>query len=71
MIFDPNLPFDSLPDLPPSQDIETAPVLKQCLRATHALAELKGAGILSSEMAGRERIYVNLALLNLLKEGHP
>ncbi|NTW56375.1 MAG: hypothetical protein HGB20_04940 [Chlorobiaceae bacterium] len=57
--------------MPPRCDIESAPVLRQCLRATRALAELKDAGILSSEMAGRERIYVNLALLDLLKEGRP
>ncbi len=51
MTFDPNIPFDALPELPPSQEIETAPVLKQCLRATRALAELKGAGGLIPDQA--------------------
>lgn len=37
-------PYDALPLLPPDSDIETKPVLKQCLAATRALAELKGAG---------------------------
>lgn len=44
MAFDPQTPFDALPLLPPRADIETAVILKQCLRATRALAELKGAG---------------------------
>ena len=44
MEFDPEIPFDQLPDLPPQATLETRPVLKQCLNATRALAELKGAG---------------------------
>lgn len=44
MIFDREQPYDLLPLLPPASDIETIPVLKQCLAATRALAELKGAG---------------------------
>lgn len=51
MAFDPNRPYDDLPLLPPSLDVETAPVLKQCLKSTRALAELKGAGGLIPDQA--------------------
>ena len=44
MPFDYRKPYDSLPLLPPVQDIETKAVLKRCVSATRALAELKGAG---------------------------
>jgi len=44
MVFDPRKPHDSLPLLPPAIELETRAVLKQCLGATRALAELKGAG---------------------------
>lgn len=44
MAFDPRIPYDDLPLLPPAADVETKAVLKQCLAATRALAELKGAG---------------------------
>jgi Fic family protein len=44
MAFDPRRPYDDLPPLPPADDVETRAVLKQCLTATRALAELKGAG---------------------------
>jgi len=49
--FDPNTPFDELPLLPPAVDLETKAVLKQCLAATRALAELKGAGGLIPDQA--------------------
>ncbi len=42
--FDPKTPFNELPALPPSEaDIETAEVLKTCINARVALAELKQA----------------------------
>ena len=44
MTFDPAVPYNDLPDLPPSRDIETVPVLKRALTAGRALAELKGLG---------------------------
>lgn len=44
MAYDPEIPHDDLPGLPPSVDVESKPVLKRCLAATRALAELKGAG---------------------------
>ncbi|MDO8588972.1 MAG: Fic family protein [Armatimonadota bacterium] len=44
MTFDPAVPYNDLPDLPPARDIETVPVLKRALTAGRALAELKGLG---------------------------
>jgi Fic family protein len=51
MPFDPFRPYDDLPLLPPAADIESKPILKQCLSATRALAELKGAGGLIPDQA--------------------
>jgi len=39
----PDHPFNELPTLPPSVDIETKPVLRRCITARAALAELKQA----------------------------
>ncbi len=39
----PERPFDSLPKLPPTVELETKAVLKQCIQARAALAELKQA----------------------------
>lgn len=44
MPFDRNKPYNDLPDLPPRADLETKPVLKACIAANRALAELKAAG---------------------------
>lgn len=42
--FDPNVPYNELPLLPPSGDlIETSQILKKCINARVALAELKQA----------------------------
>ena len=41
-----NEPYNDLPPLPPSSVIETPRVLKQCVTASRALAELKGSGYL-------------------------
>ncbi len=42
--FDPNKPYNDLPLLPPpSEQIETNAILKQCINARVALAELKQA----------------------------
>jgi Fic family protein len=40
MIFDPNKPYNDLPDLPRSADIETRAVLKACIEARAQLAKL-------------------------------
>ncbi len=37
-------PFNDLPLLPPKEDLESRAVLKRCISANKALAELKGAG---------------------------
>ena len=44
MAFDPSKPYNDLPPLPPRVDIETRAVLKACIEARAALAELKQAG---------------------------
>ena len=42
--FDPSLPYNGLPDLPPPADrIETTAILKRCINARVSLAELKQA----------------------------
>jgi len=42
--FDPSRPFNSLPPLPPEKDVESKPILKKCIEARSALAELKILG---------------------------
>jgi Fic family protein len=42
MHFNPDKPFNALPDLPPRVELETSRVLKATTRASRALAELKG-----------------------------
>ena len=44
MTFRPDRAFNDLPALPPAQDIETKAVLKACIEARAALAELKASG---------------------------
>jgi Fic family protein len=44
MAFRSNEPYNDLPPLPPSPSIETVRVLRRCIAASRALAELKGAG---------------------------
>ena len=44
MDFDPNRPFNGLPNLPPKADIETKAVLRRCIGARAALAELRASG---------------------------
>ncbi|MFM9884717.1 MAG: protein adenylyltransferase Fic [Burkholderiales bacterium] len=39
----PDRPYNDLPRLPPTSELESKPVLKQCVRARAALAELKQA----------------------------
>lgn len=42
--FDPAKPYNALPPLPPRVDLESRPILKACIGARAALAELKQAG---------------------------
>ena len=51
MPFDTHRPFNDLPLLPPAQSLETIPVLKACIRARAALAELKAVGALIPDQA--------------------
>jgi Fic family protein len=44
--FNPTTAYNDLPLLPPAADLETRPVLKMCIKARTALAELKQAGTL-------------------------
>ena len=49
--FDPNKPYDALPPLPPNADIESRSILKTCIGAHAALAQLKQAGALLPNQA--------------------
>ena len=49
-------PYNTLPTLPPEQDIETKAVLKLCIEARAALAELKQAG----ELIQNQTILINV-----------
>lgn len=42
-MFDPSIPYNDLPNLPPRRDIESRPVLKACIEARSALAGLQQA----------------------------
>lgn len=39
--FDPNKPYNALPDIPPPHDVESKTILKACIEARSNLAELK------------------------------
>lgn len=43
MTFDPGIPYNALPELPPAQDIETKAVLRKCIDATRKLEGLRQA----------------------------
>jgi Fic family protein len=44
MTFNPNVPYNDLPPLPPAVEVETKTILKRTITARSALAELKGLG---------------------------
>jgi len=44
MKYDPKIPYNELPALPPNADVESKAVLKKAISANRALAELKGLG---------------------------
>ncbi len=44
MMFDPNRPFNDLPNLPPAPETESRAVLRSCIAARAALAELRVSG---------------------------
>ena len=49
-------PYNALPHLPPAQDVEDKAVLKLCIEARSALAELKQAG----ELIPNQTILINI-----------
>jgi Fic family protein len=51
MNFNRAVPYNSLPDLPPSKELETTPILKMAIRANKAIAELKISGHLIPNQA--------------------
>ncbi len=51
MTFDPRRPFNDLPDLPPARETETREVLRRCIAARVALAELRVSGKLIANQA--------------------
>jgi Fic family protein len=51
MSFNSGIPYNDLPFLPPATDVETRPVLKACIEARAAIAELKIAGDLIPNQA--------------------
>lgn len=51
MSFDPEQPYNDLPQLPPEVDIENKTILKKCVSASMALAELKQVGHLIPNQA--------------------
>ncbi len=55
MHIDVNTPYNSLPNLPPKHDLETKKILKQCIGARAALAELHKA----AEMLPNQDVLIN------------
>ena len=51
----PGHPYDALPSLPPAVDLESKVILKECITARTALAELKGA----AELLPNQGILIN------------
>ena len=51
MAFDPNRPFNDLPNLPPASETETKAILRSCIAARAALAELRISGNLIPNQA--------------------
>lgn len=56
MSWSPEQPFNALPPLPPKADLETVSILKACITARSALAELKQAG----ELIPNQALLINL-----------
>lgn len=51
MTFNPNLPFNDPPNLPPVSDIETKAILRSCMSSRTALADLRVSGKLIPNQA--------------------
>ena len=63
-MFDPLRPFNELPQLPPEVDIESRAILKTCIDARSALAELKQAG----ELIPNQDVLINTIPLREAKD---
>ena len=64
MSFNPAQPFNNLPPLPPTLDLETPAILKACIPARAALAELKQAG----ELLPNQTLLINILPLMEAKD---
>jgi len=56
MMWQPDQPYNHLPELPPTEELESIAVLKACIPARAALAELKKAG----ELLPNQELLINL-----------
>ena len=63
-------PYNDLPPLPPAAEVETRPVLKQCIAARAALAELKQAAAQMDAGLGRVVELEVEAVRRLQHQGH-
>jgi Fic family protein len=64
MTFNPQKPYNDLPPLPPKIEFETKAVLKKAIRASRALAELKGRG----DTIPNQTILINSLVLQEAKD---
>lgn len=62
--FNPSQPYNNLPVLPPNTELETTPILKACINARVALAELKQAG----ELLPNQSLLINMLPLMEAKD---
>ena len=56
MTFDPGRPFNDLPDLPPASETETKAVLRSCIAARAALAELR----VTCQLVPNQAVLINM-----------
>lgn len=55
-MFDPTKPYDNLPLLPPAADVETKAILKKCIEARAALAQLNSTG----KLVPNQKVLINI-----------
>jgi hypothetical protein len=67
----PDLPHNQLPALPPASELESRAVLKACIEARAALAELKQAAELIPNQARLINTIPLLEVLGILREMPP
>ena len=64
MTFNPDIPYNDLPLLPPKAELETPAILKEAIAANRALAELKGL----VNVIPNQNILINTLILNEAKD---